>query len=141
MRPRELTVALLAAAGCAGAGAGGAIRVGGMYRTTVSVIESSCADMGVQQNTTAIGHQPGDTVLTVTHAGATYQGVLARDGSFRTVPSNFSINNVGYTVVLTGRFTRDSVDIRADVDSHRQPPCRLSARWYGPKEGPANALP
>ena len=141
MRRPGRAAAVLLAAGCSGAAGGTAISVGGTYRTAVTVIESSCTDMGVQQHLTSVGHQPGDTVLTVTHAGATYQGTLAKDGSFRTVPSNFSINNVGYTLVLTGRFTTDSVDIRADVESHRQPPCRLSARWYGPKEGAVNLLP
>jgi len=115
--------------------------VAGEYRTVVSVIQSGCADMGVQQFSTTVGHLPGDTAVVISHAGATYRGTLARDGSFRTAPSDFSINNVGYTVVLTGRFTADSVDIRADVESHRQPPCRLSARWYGPKDGTANVLP
>jgi len=140
MRHGRLLGALAGVAGCA-AGGEAAISVGGEYQTTVSVIESGCADMGVQQFSTSIGQVPGDTALTVSHAGATYQGILAKDGSFRTLPSSFSINNVGYTLVLTGRFTVDSVDIRADVESHRQPPCRLSARWYGPKDGAANVFP
>jgi hypothetical protein len=42
---------------------------------------------------------------------------------------------------LSGRFTVPAVDIRADVEAGRQPPCHVSARWSGPKDGPPNLLP
>jgi hypothetical protein len=86
-------------------------------------------------------HQPGDTVFTITHAGASYQGTLRPDGQFTTRPATFSINGVTYTLTQTGSFTAQAVDIRVDVDAARLPPCRISARWSGPKDGPPNVLP
>jgi hypothetical protein len=128
--------------GCAGSGAGGkAVSVGGTYQTTVTLIESTCPDMGVQQHPTVVTHQPGDSVFTITHAGASYEGVLQPNGLFRTRPTTFTITNVTYGITLVGTFSADAVDIRADVQAGRQPPCHLAARWSGPKDGPPNVLP
>lgn len=117
------------------------ISVGGTYQTAVTLLESSCSDMGIQQHPTTVAHHAGDTVLTVTHAGASYQGTLTPDGHFMTQPSNFTIGNVTYVITLTGSFTTQAVDIRADVEAGRQPPCHIAARWSGPKDGPPNLLP
>jgi hypothetical protein len=141
MKPGWSTLLFLAALGCAGSGSGKEISVGGTYQTAVTVLESTCADMGVQQHPTTVAHQPGDSLLTVTHAGASYQGTLRPDGRFTTRPGTFAIYNVTYTIRLTGSFAPQAVDIRADVEAGRQPPCHIAARWSGPKDGPPNVLP
>lgn len=141
MSPRWTASALLAALGCAGSGADQAISVGGTYQTTVTLLESTCPDMGIEQHPTTVVHQPGDTLLVVTHAGASYPGTLRPDGRFTTRPAGFAISNVTYRITLTGSFAAQAVDIRADVEASRQPPCHIAARWSGPKAGPPNLLP
>lgn len=141
MRPERWVLSLLGVLGCAGSGAGKPISVGGSYQTAVTLIEKTCADMGIQQHPTTVEHQPGDTLLKVTHAGATYAGTLRPDGQFTGQPQTFMIGNVTYLIKLNGRFTAQAVDIRADVEAGRQPPCGISARWSGPKDGAPNVLP
>ena len=124
VRSGIVTVGLLAATGACSKSPPPipGISVGGTYQTAVTLLESSCADMGIQQHPTTVVHQAGDTVLTVTHAGASYQGTLAPNGHFTTRPSNFTIGDVTYHITLTGSFTAQAVDIRADVGAGRQPP-------------------
>ena len=141
MKPGWWVLATLSMQACARPGAGTAISVGGTYQTAVTMLESTCSDMGVQQHPTVVAHQAGDRVLTVTHAGATYQGILQTNGHFTTPSNTFTIGDVTYAITLAGRFTTTAVDIRADVAAGRQPPCHVAARWSGPKDGPANVLP
>ena len=141
MSRRGVGSVLLALWGCSGSGAEKAISVGGTYQTVVTELEKTCADMGIQQHPTTVVHQPGDTILSVTHAGATYQAVLKSDGTLTGQPATFMIGNVTYVIRLSGQFTAEGVDIRADVEAAREPPCKISARWSGPKDGPPNVLP
>jgi len=132
---------LLGIVGCGGSAAGQVISVGGTYQTEVTLLEKSCADMGVQQHPTTITHQPGDSILSVTHAGATYQARLGPGGKLTGEPATFKIGDATYVIVLSGQFTAQAVDIRADVTAQRTPPCGISARWHGPKDGAPNMLP
>ena len=134
-------VAVLGASACSQTGAGKTISVAGTYQTTVAVVEKTCTDMGIEQHPTTVTQQPGDTLVTITHASASYRGKLNPDGRFSTTPSTFTINNVSYIIRLTGQFTLHAVEIRAQVDAGRQPPCRIIASWNGPKDGPPNRLP
>jgi hypothetical protein len=104
--------------------------VSGIYDTRVSLLESSCT-LEVRSNPTEVA-QYGDSVVTLRHAGTTYQGVLAADGSFRTEPKVLDFNGTRYEITITGRFTGAALTARV-VLRYGDPPCQAVVLWEGPR--------
>lgn len=142
---RAVRVSALGAAfvvGCSGgAGPAPVISVGGTYDTAVTLVSSSCAGQTVEQHQTLVGHSPGATALTLTHAGSAYGGTLSSDGSFATATVGQVFDNISYRIGIVGRFTQTAIDATVTVSADRQPPCTFTARWAGPKVGAPNVLP
>ena len=152
MRLRAGTLVLMTvlAGGCGGGGTpppGGAtpvIQVGGTYPTAVALVENDCGSVTVQPNITTVGHTPGATRLTLTHAATTYNGSLLPDGSFTTDPMDLrDTDGSTLTVRITGRFNTTGFDAAVTVDVLRTAGtrCRYVVRWTGTKQGAPNVLP
>ena len=143
---RATFVMLLAAAVSAACSSGGTsdpdqISVGGSYQTVVTLVNSTCPGQTVQQHATTVSHDPGSTSLSLTHAGSTYNGTLAADGSFITGAVTQVFDGISYQIGITGDFTETAMDALVTVAAGRQPPCTFSARWAGPKSGDPNVIP
>jgi hypothetical protein len=117
------------------------ISVGGTYQTAVTLVENSCSGQTVEQHPTVVNHQPGATTLSLTHAGSSYSGTLAADGSFSTSPVTQFFGGISYTISITGQFSTTAIDALVHVEAARQPPCAFIARWAGPKDGDPNVIP
>ena len=117
------------------------ISVGGTYQTAVTMVENDCPGQTVQTHPTVVSHQPGSTSLSLRHAGSTYSGTLAADGSFTTPPVTQVFDGISYVLSIAGQFTETAIDALVHVDAGRQPPCSFTARWAGPKNGDPNVIP
>jgi hypothetical protein len=146
MRGR-LGLVLVAAAATAcssnngGSGPGALISVGGTYQTVVTMVSNTCPGQTVQTHLTVVSHTPGTHALTLTHAGSTYEGSLAPDGTFLTGTVTQFFGGIGYDISIDGAFTETAMDALVTVQAGRQPPCFFTARWAGPKEGDPNVIP
>lgn len=140
-----LSAAVAAACSSASGGSGRrpdpVISVGGTYQTEVTIVSNDCPGQTVEQHPTVVSHAAGATALSLTHAGSSYDGTLAPDGSFSTAPLTQVFSGVGYRVSITGQFTETAVDALALVEAARRPPCSFTARWAGPKSGSPNVIP
>jgi hypothetical protein len=117
------------------------ISVGGTYQTVVTMVENDCPGQTVQTHPTTVNHSPGSTTLSLTHAGSTYSGTLAADGSFTTPPVTQVFDGISYVLSIAGQFSETAIDALVHVDAGRQPPCSFTARWAGPKSGNPNVIP
>jgi hypothetical protein len=124
-----------------GSGPGPVISVGGTYQTAVTMVSNTCPGQTVQTHPTVVSHTPGATALSLTHAGSTYDGTLASDGTFLTSTVTQVFSGIGYDISITGEFTETAMDALVTVQAGRQPPCFFTARWAGPKEGDPNVIP
>ena len=141
----RFAVAAVAAAACScgdgGTHPGTAISVGGTYQTAVTLVENNCPGQTVEQHETVVSHDPGSTSLSLTHAGSTYDGFLAADGSFSTTTVTQVFGGVSYSIGMSGQFSVTDMDAQVHVEAGRQPPCSFTARWAGPKVGDPNVIP
>ena len=139
------TLALAAASACSSSNGKShpkpVISVGGIYQTQVTLVQNECPGQSVEQHPTLVRHQPGSTTVALTHAGSTYSGTLASDGSFSTTPVKQVFDEVAYTIGISGKFSVTSLDALVQVDAARPPPCSFTARWAGPKDGDSNVIP
>ena len=58
----------------------------GEYDTRVTLLNSTCADIAVQDNPTTVEQEAGSDTVELTHAGTTYTAELADDGQFTRTP-------------------------------------------------------
>jgi hypothetical protein len=126
--------ALLLSTGCGGAGAG-ETSIPGSYDTRVSVVSASegCV-LPVADNPTVVELTSRDSVVTLTHAGTTYGGLLRRDRTFTTEPKRVAAGGIDYRMVVSGQFGADSLDAEVTLDYGQSPACRVVVRWVGPKQ-------
>ena len=117
------------------------IRVGGTYQTAVTLVTNGCPGQTVQQHPTVVGHAPGATAVSLSHAGSTYRGALDADGAFTTPPVTQVFDGICYGISIAGQFTETAIDAMVLVNAARHPPCAFSARWAGPKVGEPNVIP
>ncbi len=148
MRTRvSLAIALvvLTAALCRAAESGDAatqIRVGGTYRTAVTLERSTCrTPPTIERHDTIVRHSAGAEKLSLSHAGNSYRGLLAADGTFATEPLELSGGNSRYTITIRGAFTADALDALVTVDQSGRDACTYVVRWAGPKKGKPNVVP
>jgi hypothetical protein len=134
------------AAACSSCNDGGpgpttGISVGGTYQTAVTIVNNDCPGQTVEQHSTVVNHVPGGEALALVHAGSTYSGTLAADGSFSTTPVTQVFDGISYVISISGQFTETTIDALVLVEAGRQPPCSFTARWAGPKTGDPNVIP
>jgi len=152
MRPAVVvSAALLALAGCSSDEPGPAptvprvvLSVAGDYPTTVTVTESTCPDLAVQPNVTAVAHREGSTNVTLIHADQSYAGTVTPSGAFTLVPKAVDLGNgVTHTIAIDGRFstTGFTATVKATVTTNSQPTCAYTVAWVGTKDGPPNTIP
>jgi len=105
--------------------------VSGIYDTKVSLLESTCP-FEVQSNPTEVAQYGDSTIITLRHAGTTYQGTLAADSSFRTQTKALDFNGTRYEITITGRFTGRALTARVTL-RYGDPVCRAVVAWDGPR--------
>lgn len=121
----------------------GALRVGGQYATAVSLKQSSCDGVTVRDMPTSVSHTAGATTLTLTHAGNTYSGAVARDGTFATSPRGVAGGGELHTLTITGKFstTGFTATVNADVSRGGIPACSYVVEWLGTRASGENVIP
>jgi hypothetical protein len=136
MRTPAFVITLLTVA-CASSDARSPVPVldfGGNYTTIVSLAESTCGAITVQNNPTVVTHDADSGTVTLTHAGVVYMGrFLATDSTFTTVPRQVNVGD-GYTykIAIVGRFKENTFDANARVDRTKQgDACRFVVHWAG----------
>ena len=120
------------------------IQVAGTYPTAVTLGENSCGAVTVLPNPTVVAQAPGATRVTLTHAGASYSGPLAADGTFSTEAVTVrDSSGTASTIRIAGRFATTGFDaqVTVDVQPAAGPACRYVVRWVGTKDGAPNVLP
>ncbi len=120
-----------------------ALRVAGNYATTVTLGESTCTGIIVQNMPTTVAHVPGDTQLVLSHAGNAYPGTVEPDGSFATPPRAVGGGGETHTITITGAFSTTGFEATLSVDVTRPAagPCAYTVEWIGVKNGEPNHLP
>ncbi len=122
-----------------------AISVAGEYTTAVTLTDdNSCGAVEVQSLPTTIGHEPGATHLTFTHAGNSYPGTLQVNGNFATNPTPLVIDRATYTITVQGQFSPTGFDALTTVAVNQpQAPqnCRYVVHMVGSKTDGKNTIP
>jgi hypothetical protein len=103
----------------------------GTYATRVTLTQSSCGAITVQDNPTTVTHDTATKVVTFSHAGQTYSGAVATSGAFTTTPRQVNINDgFLYTIALAGQFRTAAFDADATIDrTGGSGACRFTVRW------------
>jgi hypothetical protein len=120
------------------------LSVAGEYPTEVELKDSSCQGIVVEPTTTTVQQEPGDTELTLTHAGLTYHGTLAPDASFSTSPESVVVGDARHTLTIVGRFSTTGFTARVDAaveQDHAPRTCQYAVTWVGTKDGDPNTVP
>jgi hypothetical protein len=85
---------------------------------------------------------PGSHSLTLTHAGITYQGTVAENGTFSLQPRNVAGGRSASTITIQGQLTRQGFTATVRVDQTAPPPaCFYLVDWVGLKQEGANFFP
>jgi len=115
------------------------LSVGGSFSTRVSLVpgQNTCGNVTVQDNPTTVVQVPGAHALTLTHAGITYGGTVADDGTFAMQPQNVGGN---FTITINGQFTPQGFTATVRVDQ-AAPACFYLVDWVGLKDVGANFFP
>jgi hypothetical protein len=103
----------------------------GIYATRVTLLQSSCGAVTVQDNPTTVTHDTATRAVSFAHVGQTYSGTVGADSSFTTVPRQVNVNDgFLYTITLAGKFRPLAFDADATIDrTGGGGPCRFSVRW------------
>jgi hypothetical protein len=105
--------------------------VSGIYDTRVSLLESSCT-FQVESHPTEVAQFGDSSIITLRHAGTTYQGVLATDSSFKTQTKVLDFSGTRYQIDIAGRFTAAGITARVTL-AYGDPACRAVVLWEGPR--------
>ncbi|MEW5915517.1 MAG: hypothetical protein AB1762_03895 [Gemmatimonadota bacterium] len=123
----------LACGGSGGPPAPAPVTFSGTYSTRVTLAQSTCGTVVVQDNPTVVTHNATTQAVTLTHAGITYSGTVQADSSFSTEPRPVEVNDGSqYIIQISGRFRVRAFEADATVDRARQgATCRYVVRLVG----------
>ena len=128
-----------------GPDAGGGVNllsVSGSYPTHVTLLPGgTCSGVMVQDAVTTVGHSPGGTSLTLTHAGVSYSGTVDTAGNFQTSSRTVVVSPARYDISVTGRFTVSGLEAIVTVDQTDPTSCTYAVQWVGTKSGSPNVIP
>ena len=107
----------------------------GTYATRVTLVQTACGPVTVQDNPTVVTYDPSSSAVTFTHAGNTYSGTVKTDSSFTTVPRTVDVGDgFIYTIALAGRFRPSAFDADVTVDrTGNSTTCRYMVHWAATK--------
>jgi hypothetical protein len=105
----------------------------GTYATRVTLTQSSCGAVTVQDNPTVVSYDATSNAASFTHAGQTYRGTVRADSSFTTTPASVNVNDgFQYSIALSGRFRANAFEADATVDrTGGAGACRFTVHWVG----------
>lgn len=107
----------------------------GTYATRVTLGQNSCGTVNVADNPTTVTQNTGSTAVVFTHAGLSYSGTVAADGTFSTTPRTVDVNDgFSYVIAIAGRFTTNAFEADATVDrTGASAACRYIVHWSASK--------
>jgi hypothetical protein len=117
--------------------------VAGSYATQVTLQESSCTGITVQNMATQVIHQAGESAVTLVHASIRHNGTVGRDGTFATEPRAVTAGGDTHTLTMAGQFSTTGFDavVSAQVALGGGGTCSYAVRWIGSKGGEPNVIP
>jgi hypothetical protein len=144
MRGQTIRLALTAGLwGCGGSGTApppppAPVTFSGTYGTRVTLVQSACGAVTVQDNPTVVTHDPSSGAVSFGHAGQTYPGTVASSGAFTTTPRVLDVHDgFIYTIGIAGQFAATGFEAEVTVD--RAGPgsvvCRYLVHWTGARTG------
>lgn len=117
--------------------------VAGSYPTAVTLQQSTCTGIAVQNMPTQVIHDAGENAVALMHASTRYLGTVAADGMFSTDPRAVTVGGDTHTLVIAGQFTATGFDalVTVSVALGAGGTCGYSVRWVGTKTGEPNVIP
>lgn len=120
------------------------LQVGGTYATSVTLGQSSCPNIAVQNVATTVTHSAGSRAFSLAHADISASGSVLPDGKFTTSHVNLAIGKAMHNLAIAGRFDADGFEALVTV-TVIQPispqSCVYQLAWIGSKQGPRNSIP
>jgi hypothetical protein len=120
------------------------LSVAGTYATAVTLVADSCTGTVIQDNPTIVQQQPGDTIVSLTHAVIADSGSVHNDGKFQMAPVVVPLSGVNYHVDIGGQFELRgfAATVHVGVGELGLPTrCGYTVRWIGNKQGAPNVIP
>ncbi len=112
--------------------------VAGDYDTTVTLLDSTCEGITVQDNQTTVDQQDGSDTIGLTHGGISYTAELAADGQFTTDAASVEVGATTHALTVHGSFTgsgfRASVLATVTGDASAAGPCTYEVSWVGARQ-------
>lgn len=92
-----------------------------------------CGQVTVQDNPTVVSHVLATGAISLTHAGQTYSGTVAANGTFLTDPKTVSVGDgFLYTISIPGHFTGNGLSADPAIDRTTEgTSCRFLVHWEG----------
>jgi hypothetical protein len=120
------------------------LSVAGTYATAVTMVADSCTGTVIHDNPTIVQQQPGDTIMSLTHAVIVASGSVRNNGQFLMAPVVVPIAGVNYHVDIGGQFELRGFAATAHVgvgDIGQPARCGYTVHWTGSKQGAPNVIP
>ena len=106
----------------------------GTYATAVTLVQNSCGSVTVQSLPTTVTHDASSGAISLVHGGTTYNGTVATDSTFATLPRDVDVGDgYQYRITVGGRFGNRSfvADATVDRSGGTGASCRFVAHWVG----------
>ena len=133
IRLTAVALAIVAIGGCNSQPLISPLGFSGLYATTVTLGQNSCGAVTVQNNNTNVVHNSLTGAVTLTHAGQTYSGTVASNGSFTTTPKAVNVGDgFNYSITIAGQFVGNTLTADVTVDRTGQgSACQYIVHWTG----------
>lgn len=108
----------------------------GEYDTTVTLLDSTCEGITVQDDPTTVEQEDGSDTIELTHAGTTYTAELADDGEFTTDAVSVEVGSATHSLTVHGSFTGAGfrASVLATVTGGAGGPCTYEVSWVGARQ-------
>lgn len=120
------------------------LRVGGTYATSVTLGQSSCPNITVQNMATTVTHSAGSGALSLEHADISASGSVTPDGGFTTGNVNVAVGKAMHNLAIAGKFSVSGFEalLTVTVIQPMAPAsCVYQLAWIGTKQGARNTIP
>ena len=120
------------------------IRIGGTYATQVTLGQSSCPNIAVQDMETTVTHSPGSMTFALRHASISAAGSVQADGGFSTEKVDVAVGQAMHNYRISGKFTVNGFQaiLTITVTQPVSPAsCVYQLAWIGTKQGARNTIP
>jgi hypothetical protein len=108
----------------------------GVYDTSVTLLNSTCEGIEVQDAPTTVEQESGSDTIELTHAGTTYTAELAEDGQFTTDVVQVPVAEQTHSLTVHGSFSDQGfrASVLAEVTGGAAGPCGYEVAWVGTRQ-------